>query len=70
MPIVEGRNWDERAFTIGIGGYVQISEDQVYRECSCLTRPRYQTCRIRKDRVDARAVSEVTWRVQHCCSDK
>lgn len=22
MPIVEGRNWSERAFTIGIGGYV------------------------------------------------
>jgi len=21
MPIVEGRNWDDRAFTIGIGGY-------------------------------------------------
>src|ERR1700753_3646329 len=22
MPIIEGRNWDERAFTVGIGGYV------------------------------------------------
>lgn len=22
MPIVEGRDWTERAFTIGIGGYV------------------------------------------------
>ena len=22
MPIVEGRDWNERAFTIGIGGYV------------------------------------------------
>ena len=22
MPIVEGRDWKERAFTIGIGGYV------------------------------------------------
>ena len=22
MPIVEGRDWSERAFTIGIGGYV------------------------------------------------
>ena len=23
MPIVEGRDWMERAFTVGIGGYVQ-----------------------------------------------
>jgi urease accessory protein len=22
MPIIEGRDWKERAFTIGIGGYV------------------------------------------------
>lgn len=22
MPIIEGRNWSERAFTVGIGGYV------------------------------------------------
>lgn len=22
MPIVEGRDWKERAFTVGIGGYV------------------------------------------------
>jgi len=21
MPIIEGRNWEERAFTVGIGGY-------------------------------------------------
>jgi len=25
MPIVEGRNWAERAFTIGIGGYLILS---------------------------------------------
>lgn len=24
MPIVEGRDWNERAFTIGIGGYVIV----------------------------------------------
>lgn len=23
MPIVEGRDWSERAFTIGIGGFVE-----------------------------------------------
>ncbi len=23
MPIVEGRDWRERAFTVGIGGYAQ-----------------------------------------------
>ena len=22
MPIIEGRDWSERAFTVGIGGYV------------------------------------------------
>ena len=22
MPIIEGRDWKERAFTVGIGGYV------------------------------------------------
>lgn len=25
MPIIEGRDWRERAFTIGIGGYVLSS---------------------------------------------
>lgn len=25
MPIIEGRNWEERAFTVGIGGYVILS---------------------------------------------
>lgn len=24
MPIIEGRNWEERAFTIGIGGCVSL----------------------------------------------
>ena len=24
MPIVEGRDWSERAFTVGIGGYVPV----------------------------------------------
>lgn len=24
MPIIEGRNWDERAYTVGIGGYVSL----------------------------------------------
>jgi len=31
MPIVEGRDWNERAFTVGIGGYVL--------EYFCPTRP-------------------------------
>jgi urease accessory protein len=36
MPLIEGRNWNERAFTIGIGGYVslpypQLPTDMVYR---------------------------------------
>lgn len=32
MPIVEGRDWRERAFTVGIGGYVL--DVLVQRECS------------------------------------
>jgi urease accessory protein len=24
MPIIEGRDWSERAFTVGIGGYVTL----------------------------------------------
>ena len=24
MPIIEGRDWNERAFTVGIGGYVPV----------------------------------------------
>ena len=30
MPIIEGRDWSERAFTVGIGGYV-------FSLCSCCT---------------------------------
>jgi len=26
MPIVEGRDWNERAFTVGIGGYVLVDQ--------------------------------------------
>ena len=30
MPIVEGRDWRERAFTVGIGGYVPFSSQHVH----------------------------------------
>jgi urease accessory protein len=30
MPIIEGRNWNERAFTVGIGGYVLSYLLQLY----------------------------------------
>lgn len=30
MPIVEGRDWNERAFTVGIGGYVYCFENTTY----------------------------------------
>jgi urease accessory protein len=29
MPIIEGRTWSDRAFTIGIGGFVRSSASQV-----------------------------------------
>ena len=28
MPLIEGRDWKDRAFTIGIGGYVTFSLQQ------------------------------------------
>jgi urease accessory protein len=24
MPIIEGRDWEDRAFTVGIGGYARL----------------------------------------------
>jgi urease accessory protein len=39
MLIIEGRNWSERAFTVGIGGYVSIPfwrfEDVEYGNVTC-----------------------------------
>ena len=31
MPIIEGRDWKERAFTVGIGGYVDFSKVFCYQ---------------------------------------
>ena len=31
MPIIEGRDWKERAFTVGIGGYATISDTDDFR---------------------------------------
>ena len=37
MPIVEGRDWRDRAFTVGIGGYVLLSiEHFLHLSCSLL----------------------------------
>lgn len=30
MPIIEGRDWSERAFTVGIGGYVRVQTSSGY----------------------------------------
>lgn len=32
MPIIEGRNWSERAFTVGIGGYVHVFLTPAFRD--------------------------------------
>jgi len=29
-PIVEGRDWSERAFTVGIGGYKRLTSWRMY----------------------------------------
>lgn len=33
MPLIEGRDWKERAFTVGIGGYV-LASNQATRKSS------------------------------------
>lgn len=30
MPLIEGRDWKDRAFTIGIGGYVLCAVDETF----------------------------------------
>jgi hypothetical protein len=56
MPLIEGRDWKDRAFTIGIGGYVSFFHffsvyATLYTNANCL-----QTSRIRQDGAHARAV--------------
>jgi hypothetical protein len=35
MPIIEGRNWSERAFTVGIGGYVPFLHVSLSPQLNC-----------------------------------
>lgn len=39
MPIIEGRDWEERSFTIGIGGYVVLPCASIHRGPSSVPRP-------------------------------
>jgi len=39
MPIIEGRNWEERAFTIGIGGCVLPGRWVLGTKVNMLTSP-------------------------------
>jgi hypothetical protein len=34
MPLIEGRDWSDRAFTIGIGGYAPLCQEPVYHAAS------------------------------------
>lgn len=42
MPLIEGRDWNERAFTVGIGGYVphHTTTQTHLLDHTLLTRPR------------------------------
>ena len=53
MPIVEGRDFKERGFTVGIGGYVSSVDSCSLR---ILLTQRSQPCRLRQDRPDAEAL--------------
>lgn len=36
MPLIEGRDWKDRAFTVGIGGYALLptaSPDYIHHDC-------------------------------------
>jgi hypothetical protein len=35
MPLIEGRDWKDRAFTIGIGGYVSFINSDMGMCCWC-----------------------------------
>jgi hypothetical protein len=39
MPIIEGRNWEERAFTVGIGGYVVLLRPSLCPSLPLITPP-------------------------------
>lgn len=53
MPIIEGRDWSERAFTVGIGGYV-IGLEVVNCRIEALTM--LQTSGLWQNRSHARTV--------------
>ena len=72
MPLIEGRDWKDRAFTIGIGGYVPRTVEEPLSCCHRFAGPirisiveqsstKKHTCmqtrRIRKDSTDASTVS-------------
>lgn len=74
MPIIEGRDWKERAFTVGIGGCVVVS---LFIQCFCCLGAHIcietdhqssQTRRIWKDSSDAGVMPRASRQIQHCCS--
>ncbi|KAK3943540.1 putative urease accessory protein ureG-like protein [Diplogelasinospora grovesii] len=49
MPIVEGRNWDERAFTVGIGGPVGSGKTALMLALCLALRERYSIAAVTND---------------------
>lgn len=48
MPLIEGRDWKDRAFTVGIGGYVfsgMRKADSSYETLIALARPAWKYTR-------------------------
>lgn len=60
MPNYTARNFEERGFTVGIGGYVCLSHACfVFTARKGTHMPYRKTCRLREDRAHAGAVPEV-----------
>lgn len=67
MPLIEGRDWKERTFTVGIGGYVYLPSSHTHSprlqsrtELISSLDGGIQTRRLRQDSSNARTVSRFT----------
>lgn len=70
MPIIEGRSWSERAFTIGIGGCVLLTPQLHIFQPVPDTGISLKTRRLRQNRTHARALPGPALTLLHRCRHK
>lgn len=63
MPEYTIRNFEERGFTVGIGGYVAVVETFQFHPF----KRALETCRLRKDSTNSSSLSTPSDSVQHWC---